>query len=108
MITHTIKIIKAEKITVQEDNTQLISVLFQIIEDLGDGSAPIVEETLRHGFPVGTPIEDIQAELQRVIETYESDDIVAKKTKQLEIDNEVADATIAGLEGLTITKEPTI
>ena len=66
----TLKINKAEKITVQETQEQLISVEFSMLDDVG-----AVVATYAHGFPITATKEDIDAALVKVADTYDAANI---------------------------------
>lgn len=95
--TYTISIIAAEKINVQESNTNLLSVQFSIQADRVD------VQTLRHGFPLDTTPETVNAELQKVLETFLSDKANAERYAVSDAENAQADETIAAIVGTEIT-----
>lgn len=90
---YTYKVCQAQKIMVQEDNSELISVQFEILKD-GE-----VVTTLRHGFPLEAEVEDIEKELQSVADTWAVDVELGEKGAALEKANAKADATIERLVG---------
>lgn len=90
---YSTKITLAELVTVQEDNSELISVQFEILKD-GE-----VETTLRHGFPIDTEVDAIEAELQNVADTWGVDAELGEKGLALEKAKAKANATIEKLMG---------
>ena len=96
MRTTHIKIRAADKITVQETDEQLLSVLFDIMQ--GDQ----VVQTLRQGFPLDITEDALTVELQQVLSTFVSDAENTARNATIDAANEQADETIAAVIGKEI------
>ncbi len=105
--TYNIQILEPEIITVQEDNSQLLSVPFQIIKVAADGTGTI-DVTLRHGFPLDITPEEVEADLNQVAETWAADIALGEKSAAIEKAQANANATISAIKGLKITNKASI
>lgn len=118
---YSTKILEAEKVTVQEDNSTLISVQFQVIKtgerelteaDFADESlkeklagkkvGDIAEMTdvstpLRQGFALSHTAEEIQAELEKHAKLMQQEDESRVTNSERDNLNAQADATIVAL-----------
>ena len=95
--TYSLTITGAEKLTVQADNSTVLSVAFDIVKD-GE-----VVASYAHGFPLDTPKEDILASLEATRANYAATAAVWAKNEANDAANAVADATIEALVGQEIT-----
>lgn len=95
--TYSIKVISADRLTVQEDNSQLLSVLFEIRR--GDE----LVKALRQGFDITATEDDINLELSNVLVTFLSDAQQAEVNAESDRINEAADVTIEAIKDLNIT-----
>ena len=114
MPTYTIKIQAADKITVQDTGEHLLSVLFDIVTPELDAEGKevvdtegktqfTVVQTARHGFPLDTPPETVQAELREVLSTYVTDADNTARNAEFAAKDAQADATIADIVGKEIS-----
>jgi len=96
-MAYTIKVQAADKITVQDTGEQLLSVLFEI------RSGEEVLKTVRHGFPLGITVQDLELELQSVLAAFTKDTETAEATAEFAAQDAQADETIAEMVGKEIT-----
>lgn len=96
-----IKITNAERFDSIPDNSTLIDVAYDIVESV-EGSEDVVVSSYRESFPLNSTREDIEAQLQKKLKSFE--DEKAREEKQSEIDEslEQADATIEALRGVEV------
>lgn len=94
---YSIKVLSADKINVQADNTDLISVEFSIVKD----DETVV--TYAHGFPLATTHEEIVESLNFTLANYVATSEVWKRNEAFAAANAVADDTIASIVGTEIT-----
>jgi hypothetical protein len=94
---HTINITGAEKITVQADGSQLLSVNFDVVKD----GAVVV--SYAHGFPLTTSEADLEEYFKNWLATYENNKAIAEKNQANADANAAADATISTVVGKSIT-----
>jgi len=97
MPKYTIRITAADKLHVQESDTTILSVQFDILRD--DDTI----ETLRHGFPLDTSGSDVESELQKVLDAYIQDAQTAESKAVYAQADAQADATIAEIVGKEIS-----
>lgn len=90
-----LKVVEAEKATLQADQTRFLDVKVQISRAADDA---LVEER-RLGFPLDTSQEEIEQELAKFLAGYTSDAEQAAASVQAEADEKGADEVIAGLLG---------
>lgn len=114
---YTINITSAEKITVQADGSQLISVAFDVVEnrevtadDVAANSELVLGSTANfpvasyaHGFPLETTAEDLQTYFKSWLDTFTSNQSIAQANSANTEANAVADETISTIVGTTIT-----
>lgn len=84
----TTEIIEVTKETLVEDNSNFLSVKFDIFNE------DEVVQTRRLGFPFDADPEHIKEEVQKVADAYEADLLLAEETKDQEELNTKADETI--------------
>lgn len=102
-MTYSIKIIAADKLTVQDTGEHMLSVQFNI-EGLADGEKTAeVVRTVRHGFPLGTTAEEIEAELAGVLAAFVKDTQTQDATAEFAAQDAQADETINEIVGKEIT-----
>lgn len=75
-----IKVLDSEVLTLQ-DGERVLSVHFNVLED-GE-----ITSELRHGFPVTTSPEDVQAELGKVLVEKKFAEEQAELNKERELEN---------------------
>lgn len=97
MSEYTIKVVAADKLHVQDSDTTILSVQFEIKRD-GE-----TIETRRHGFPLDASPENVETELQTFLEAYVRDIQVAESKAEFAAANAQADETIAEIVGKEIT-----
>lgn len=95
----TLKIKDIQKLDVQADNNTVLDVTFELYE------GETVLEERRQSFPLGTTPDEMQAELQKVLDTYNADRELSVKNAQHEAELAQADETIAAMNGISL--EPT-
>lgn len=93
-----LRIQKIDKLDVQADNSTVLDVTFELVNTENDE----VIETLRHNFPLNTTEEQMTAELQKVVDTYNNDQELKVKNAELEAAHKVADETIGQMTGKEI------
>lgn len=76
---HTYEIVDVTKETVQADNSRLLVVKMNILDEKGNAV-----ESRKLGFPLDIEKEELEKELQKACDTYASDLLVAEKVKKLE------------------------
>jgi hypothetical protein len=96
---YSINIVSAERLTIQEDNSQIISVQFEIL------NGEEVVTTLRHGFPLEATTEDISEDLGKVLATFLDDLAGSEKNAAIDKATEAAEETIVKIKGLKITSK---
>jgi hypothetical protein len=94
---YTINITAAEKITVQADGSQLLSVSFDVVKD------GAVAASYAHGFPLETTSADLQAYFKQWLDTYIANAAIAESNAANTAANAVADETISTVVGTTIS-----
>lgn len=99
MPDYTINITSADKVVVQESNSTILSVQFDIRSD-GE-----VVKTLRHGFPLEATHDEIMTELKAVLAAHIADAANAERTAAFEAANTAADETINALVGTEISSD---
>ena len=104
---YNIRIVSADKVTVQETGETIFSVQYSIfeIDEKGNVVGDEAVYTGRDGFPLGTSSEDIIGGMQKLLATYKSDKQNAVRNEEFENANAVSDAVIEELVGLEITSE---
>lgn len=99
MQSATLKIKDINKLDVQADNNTVLDVTFELYE------GETVLEERRQSFALGTTPDEMQAELQKVLDTYNSDRELHAKNAELDAQHAQADETIAAMTGISL--EPT-
>lgn len=87
-----LKVTKAEKVVNPADNTKLLEVEYT----LTDGE---FNETRKQTFPLGTNLDELKAELTKVVESHNSEKVKTEEEKK-------ADETIAQVSGLEVSVAP--
>jgi hypothetical protein len=85
----------------QEDNSEFLSVPFDIYQ-VEEGGKPVLIETKRFGFPLDKPADEIEAEIKKFIDAYSGDYEAAIKNKAHDELHAQADETIKTLTGKEI------
>lgn len=96
MDKYSIQIVSAERVTVQEDNSTVLSVLFNIL------NGEEIEATLRHGFSQDIAEKELSAELKKVLDSYVSDRQQYDRTAKVAKQNEQTDELISKITGKQI------
>ena len=101
---YTLKINKAEKITVIATQEDMISVQFDIVSTDEEGTETVAV-SLAHGFSVDATEEEIRSALQKVCDTYGSDSKRIEELKKVEGENKKVNETINKLNGVKVDGE---
>lgn len=96
---YTINIIDSERITVQEDNSEIMSVQFEIMK--GEES----QITLRHGYPLDVEEDEVLADLETVLNSYIRDIDLGTKNAAKDSAYAKADETMIAIKGKKIIRK---
>lgn len=91
------KIIDVSKIFSHADNSDMLSVEFDIIDD-----AETVLANRKLGFALDTSEDAIRDELHRYVDAFKNDEVIAEASASIEAANATADETIAALKDQVI------
>jgi predicted mannosyl-3-phosphoglycerate phosphatase (HAD superfamily) len=97
-MNYSIRILSADKLTVQDTGENLLSVQFNI--ESADGA---VITTQRHGFPLDTTPEQVEGELSAVLAAFVKDTATQEASAEFAAQDAQADQTIQEIVGMTIT-----
>lgn len=95
----SVSITKSEKITVQYDGSELLSVEFDVMKD-GEFKAHYA-----HGFPLNTTAEEIREYFKNYCTNENANEERAAQNAEREAALKQADETIEEVQGLTITAD---
>lgn len=101
-MTYSITILGAEKLTVQDTGEHLLSVQFNIMGAEG-GDDPQVISTQRHGFPLDSTPQQVEAGLEAVLAAFVQDAQTKEASADFAAQDAQADATIEEIIGKQIT-----
>lgn len=102
-MNYSITVVAADKVTVQETNETMLSVLFNIVDEAGT-----VVKTSRQGFPLDIDQDTLNSELAKNINTFVGDTAIAEKSAELEAANAKADKTISAVVGTTVIADQVV
>lgn len=91
---YTYEVVSATKDTVQSDNSRLLVVKINILDEKGD-----TVDSRKLGFPLDIEKQELEKELQKTCDTYASDFLVAEKVKKLEEAEKHSDQLIKEIKG---------
>lgn len=97
----SLKVLKVEKFEVQAENATKLDVTVELSEE-----GQVLEER-KLNFPLDITKEDLKSELQKFIDTYNSDRALAAANAELDAAHAKADEVIAEFTGLELSTEST-